>query len=66
MKRSSTQLRRALDIAVAGSHESQIGRALSNLYNFLSGPYRWGEAEDVFTEGFPYWSSTTSPPTRPA
>jgi len=49
------QLRRALDIAVAGSHESQIGRALSNLYNVLSANYRWDEAEDVFTEGLAYW-----------
>ena len=52
---AADQLRRALDIAVAGGHESQIGRALSNLYNFLSGNYRWAEAEDVFTEGLAYW-----------
>ncbi len=52
---SSGQLRLALDIAIAGSHENQTGRAFSNLYNCLSANYRWAEAEEVFTEGVAYW-----------
>ena len=48
-------LRRSLKVAIDGGHESQVGRAFSNLHSFLCSNYRWGEAEDVFTEGLAYW-----------
>jgi DNA-binding CsgD family transcriptional regulator/tetratricopeptide (TPR) repeat protein len=48
-------LRRALDVGVAGSHQSQIGRAFSNLHSFLSSRHHWDEAEEVFAEGLGYW-----------
>ena len=51
-------LRRALDVAVDGGHESQVGRAFSNLHSFLCSRYRWAEAEDVFAEGLAYWELT--------
>ncbi len=51
-------LRRALDLAVEGGHESQVGRAFSNLHSFLCSRYRWAEAEDVFAEGLAYWELT--------
>ena len=35
VKRPTDQLRRALDMAVAGGHEVQVGRAFSNLHSFL-------------------------------
>lgn len=48
-------LRRSLQVALAGGHESQVGRAFSNLHSFLGSKYRWSEAEDVYTEGLAYW-----------
>ena len=52
---AAPQLRRALDVAVTGGHESQIGRALSNLHSFLTARYYWSEAEEVFAEAVTYW-----------
>ena len=48
-------LRRALDVAIAGGHESQTGRGFGNLHSFLMARYRFAEAEDVFEEGLSYW-----------
>ncbi len=48
-------LRRSLEVAIAGGHESQTGRAYSNLHSFLVALYRFAEAEEVFADGLTYW-----------
>ncbi len=47
--------RRSLDVAAEGNHESQTGRAFSNLHAFLAGENRFAEAEEVLAEGLEFW-----------
>lgn len=57
---ASQLLRRSLDIALAGGHETQTGRAYSNLHAHLCSRYRHAEADLVYEQGLSYWEVDTS------
>ena len=48
------QIREALDIALAGGHEEQAGRAYANGHALHAAEQRFAEAEPYFTEGIAY------------
>jgi DNA-binding CsgD family transcriptional regulator/tetratricopeptide (TPR) repeat protein len=47
-------LRRALDTALAGQHEAEVGRVYVNLHSCYVGDRDWAVAERYFTEGVAY------------
>ena len=47
-------LRRALDTALAGRHEAEVGRAYANLHACYVAERRFAGAERYFTEGVAY------------
>jgi DNA-binding CsgD family transcriptional regulator/tetratricopeptide (TPR) repeat protein len=50
----TSQLRRALDIAISGRLEEQVCRAYANLYSNLCGQRRFAEAERYYVDGLGY------------
>ncbi len=48
------QLRRALEIALSGRLQEQVGRAYANIYNVLCRERRFAEAERYFVDGVAY------------
>ncbi|MFC4586518.1 AAA family ATPase [Sphaerisporangium corydalis] len=50
----SGQLRRALEIALSGRHQDQVGRAFANLSSLHSTERRFDEAERYLSEGIAY------------
>ena len=47
-------IRAALDIALAGRHEEQAGRAYTNAYSLHNSERRFAEGEQYFTDGVAY------------